>query len=71
MEISLVDVAHTGRTTYICVSIVLCIFYVLFSFFFYCSAVQFFLTTSIIAKRNWQEKRVPSSSGSNGGRWKF
>jgi hypothetical protein len=30
LEISMVDVAHTGRTTYICVSIVLCIFCVLF-----------------------------------------
>jgi hypothetical protein len=34
LEISLVDVAHTGRTTYICVSIVLCIFCVLFPHLF-------------------------------------
>jgi hypothetical protein len=29
-----------------------------------------FLTTSIRAKGNSQEKRVPYSSGRNGGRWK-
>jgi hypothetical protein len=29
-----------------------------------------FLTTSIREKGNSQEKRVPGSSGSNGGRWK-
>jgi hypothetical protein len=29
-----------------------------------------FLTTGIRAKGNSQEKRVPGSSGSNGGRWK-
>ena len=35
LEVSLVDVAHNGWTTHMCVSIVLCIFYVLFPHLFY------------------------------------
>jgi hypothetical protein len=37
---------------------------------FYCSCDPVFLTTGIRVKGNSQEKRVPGSSGSNGGRWK-
>jgi hypothetical protein len=66
-----VDVAHTGEP-HISVSLLYCV-----SFVFYfricfilllCDPV--FLTTGIRVKGNSQEKRVPGSSGSNGGRWK-
>ena len=48
-----VDIAQTGRTTYICVSLVLCIFCVYISAIFYvfhCSVIYNFLTTGIRAE---------------------
>jgi hypothetical protein len=55
-----------------CVSIVLCIFCVLFPHLFHFIVVQyFFLITGIREKGTSQENRVLSSSGRNCGRWKF
>jgi hypothetical protein len=49
----MVDVSHTGRTKYICVAIVLCIFYVLFPHLFYLLLHDpVFLTTGIKEKGN-------------------
>jgi len=45
-----VDVAQTGSTMYICVSLVLCVFYVFISVIFYvfhCSVIYNFLTLSL------------------------
>ena len=42
LEISMVDVTHFGWTMYICVSIVLCIFCVLFQHLFYFIALRSF-----------------------------
>jgi hypothetical protein len=52
LEISLVDIAHTGRTMYICVSIVLCILCVLFPHLFY-----FIVPRSCLSNKWYQSKR--------------
>jgi hypothetical protein len=51
-----------------CIVYLLCFIYAFY--FILLLHNPFFLITSIIVKGNLQEKRVPSSSGSNGGTWK-
>jgi hypothetical protein len=46
-KISIMDVAHTGRTTYIYVFIILCIFFVLFPHLIY------FITLRSYFSNNW------------------
>jgi hypothetical protein len=60
---------HCVKHVYLCLY---CILYLLFHICFIlllCDLV--FLTTGIRAKGNSQEKRAPSSRGSNDRRWKF
>jgi hypothetical protein len=52
LTISLVDVVHTGRTTYISVSIVLCIFCVLFPHFSYFIALRSCFSINLIIFNN-------------------
>ena len=73
LTISLVDVAHTSELR-ISVSLLYCVssvFYFRICFILFICDL-FFLTTSIRAKGNSQErKKAPGSSGSSGGTRKF
>jgi len=64
-------IPHWVNHVYLCLySNVYLLCFISAFFLFYFSMILFFLTTCIRKKSNLQEKRVPGSSGRNGGRWK-